>query len=107
MSPGAHPGVTVAADVAGVIADLKHRSGKDIWLFGGGKLFRSCLELGLVDAVDVAVIPVLLGGGIPLLPAPGPRTRLTLRSRRVYEKSGIVALEYDVDRAEASPQGDI
>jgi len=35
-------------------------------------------------------------GGIPLLPAPGPRTRLTLRSRRVYEKSGIVALEYNV-----------
>jgi dihydrofolate reductase len=99
MSPGEHPGVTVATDVAGVIADLKQRSGKDIWLFGGGQLFRSCLELGLVDAVDVAVIPVLLGGGIQLLPAPGPRTSLTLRSRRVYEKSGIVALEYDVDRA--------
>jgi dihydrofolate reductase len=98
MSPGEHPGVTVATDVATVIADLQQRTGKDIWLFGGGQLFRSCLELGLVDAVDVAVIPVLLGGGIPLLPPPAPRTSLTLRNRRVYEQSGIVSLEYDVNR---------
>ena len=96
MTPGGHSGVTVASDVAHVIADLKQRDGKDIWLFGGGQLFRSCLELGLVDAVDVAVIPVLLGGGIPLLPSPAPRTRLTLTNRRVYEKSGIIALEYNV-----------
>ena len=99
MSPGDYPGVTVAPDVGAVIADLKQRSGKDIWLFGGGQLFRSCLELGLVDALDVAVIPVLLGGGIPLLPAPAPRTSLKLTNRRVYEKSGIVALEYDVGGA--------
>jgi dihydrofolate reductase len=99
MAPGDAPGATVASDVAAVIADLKQQSGKDIWLFGGGQLFRSCLELGLVDAVDVAVIPVLLGGGVPLLPAPAPRTSLTLTNHRVYEKSGIVALEYDVVRA--------
>ena len=99
MSPGDHPNVTVATDVATVIADLKQRTGKDIWLFGGGQLFRSCLELGLVDAVDVAVIPVLLGGGVPLLPAPAPRTSLTLTNRRVYEKSGIVSLEYQVVRS--------
>lgn len=99
MSQGEHPGVTVAADVEQVITDLQRRAGKDIWLFGGGQLFRSCLELGLVDAVDIAVIPVLLGGGVPLLPAPAPRTSLTLTNRRVYERSGIVALEYDVGRA--------
>ena len=100
MSPGEQSGVTIASDVAQVIADLKQRDGKDIWLFGGGQLFRSCLELGLVDAVDVAVVPVLLGGGIPLLPSPAPRTRLTLTNRRVYENSGIIALEYNVDRVE-------
>ena len=98
MTAADHPGVTVATDVSKVIADLKRQAGKDIWLFGGGKLFRSCLELGLVDAVDVAVIPVLLGGGIPLLPTPAPRTRLKLTNRRIYEKSGIVSLEYSVDR---------
>ena len=51
---------------------------------------------GLVDGIDVGMIPVLLGGGIPLLPTPNPCTTLALRSHRVYEKSGIVGLEYDV-----------
>jgi dihydrofolate reductase len=75
---------------------LRREPGKDIWLFGGGELFRGLLEMGLVDTVEVAVIPILLGGGIPLLPSPAPRTKLKLTGRRVYEASGIVSLQYDV-----------
>jgi dihydrofolate reductase len=52
------------------VAALRAEPGKDIWLFGGGMLFRSLLDAGLVDLVEVAVIPVLLGGGVPLV-APG------------------------------------
>ena len=51
------------------------KPGKDIALFGGGELFRSLLAAGLVDEVGVSVIPVLLGGGIPLLPSPAARQR--------------------------------
>jgi dihydrofolate reductase len=98
LKPDDHPGVTVARDACALVADLKAERGKDIWLFGGGELFRSLLGAGLVDGVDVGLMPVLLGGGIPLLPPPGERTRLTLRNRRVYEKSGILGLEYDVVR---------
>jgi dihydrofolate reductase len=29
------------------------QGGKDIWLFGGGLLFRSLLKAGLVDTVEV------------------------------------------------------
>jgi len=75
------------------VAALREKPGKDIWLFGGGLLFRSFLDAGLVDTVEVAVIPVLLGGGIPLLPAPAPQTQLKLTGHKVY-KSGIVSLEY-------------
>ena len=64
------PGVIVSDKPAETLASLKALPGKDIWLFGGGSLFRSLLELGLVDAVEVAVIPVLLGGGLSLLPSP-------------------------------------
>ena len=91
-----YPDVTVVNDAEPFVAELKTKPGKDIWLWGGGELFHSLLGAGLVDGVDVAVIPVLLGGGIPLLPTPAPRTTLALRNQRVYEKSGIVALEYDV-----------
>jgi dihydrofolate reductase len=91
-----HPDITVVADASPLIASLKAEPGKDIWLFGGGELFRSLLAAGLVDGVDAAIIPVLLGGGIPLLPSPADRATLKLTNRRVYEKSGIVSLEYDV-----------
>jgi dihydrofolate reductase len=63
-------------------------------LFGGGSLFRVFLEKGFVDTVEVGLIPVLLGGGIPLLPAPAKRESLKLLDLRVYKKSGIVMLTY-------------
>ena len=91
-----YPDVTIVNDAEPFVAELKATPGKDIWLWGGGELFHSLLGAGLVDGVDVAVIPVLLGGGIPLLPTPAQRTTLALRNQRVYEKSGIVGLEYDV-----------
>ena len=36
---------------------LRAEPGKDIWLFGGGLLFRSLLDAGLVDTVEVGVDP--------------------------------------------------
>ncbi len=90
------PKATVSDDPAATVAELKARPGKDIWLFGGGSLFRSLLELGLVDAVEVAIIPVLLGGGLPLLPHPARLTKLRLIRHRIYEKTGTVSLEYAV-----------
>jgi dihydrofolate reductase len=90
------PGVTVSDDPQETVAALKQAPGKDIWLFGGGSLFASLLELGLVDAVEVAVIPVLLGGGVPLLPHAAQSAKLRLTKHRVYEKTGTVALEYAV-----------
>lgn len=77
------------------LASLRAVSSKDIWLFGGGSLFRSLLEAGFVDAVELSVMPVLLGGGIPLLPSPASRKKLDLTGHRIY-KSGIVSLQYAV-----------
>ena len=93
-----HPEVTIVQDARALVKELKARPGKNIWLFGGGELFRSMLDAGLVDGVDVGIIPVLLGKGIPLLPSPAERAKLRLRKQRVYEKSGIIGLEYDVVR---------
>lgn len=92
-----YPGVTVVAEgVEETVTALRAEAGKDIWLFGGGALFRSLLEAGLVDTVEVAIIPVLLGGGIPLLPSPAGQTKLKLTGQKLYSKSGIVLLEYSV-----------
>jgi dihydrofolate reductase len=91
-----HPQVTLVAEkLEETLNSLKAQAGKDIWLFGGGSLFRSLLDLGLVDTVEVAVEPVLLGGGIPLLPPLAKQTKLKLTGHKVY-KTGIVSLQYQV-----------
>ena len=92
-----YPKVTIVPENAKeTVAALRAESGKDIWLFGGGLLFRGLLDAGQVDAVEVAVVPVLLGGGIPLLPPPAERAKLKLTGHKVY-KTGIVSLEYAVE----------
>jgi dihydrofolate reductase len=96
-----YPQITVKSDAAAVVAELRAQPGKDIAIFGGGELFRSLLAVGLVDRVEVALIPVLLGGGIPLLPPPAGRALLKLRQQRVYEKTGTIGLEYDIVRSAA------
>jgi dihydrofolate reductase len=89
-------GVTVSDDPSQTVTELKKQSGKDIWLFGGGVLFRSMLELRLVDRVSVAIIPVLLGGGLRLLPESPRRAELRLIEHQLYGKTGTVSLEYAV-----------
>ena len=97
LDPAKHKKVTVVSKgVEAFVADLKKQPGKDIWLFGGGVLFRSLLEAGLVDRVEVAVIPALLGAGIPLLPGLGGTQRLRLADVRRYEKTGTMLLNYEV-----------
>ena len=90
------PDVTVSSDPRKTVTALKKQKGKEIWLWGGGELFRSVLELGLVDAVEVAVIPILLGAGLPMLPSSSARAKLKLTDRKIFEKTGTVLLTYDV-----------
>ena len=94
LKPTRGKGPVVSDDPAATIAALKAADGKDLWLFGGGELFRSMLALGLVDAIEVAIIPVLLGGGVSIRPAPADLATLRLVNHRVYEKTGTVWLEY-------------
>jgi hypothetical protein len=43
----------------------------------------------------VAIVPILLGAGVPLLPNPANQIKLSLTAHRVY-KTGIVSLEYAI-----------
>jgi dihydrofolate reductase len=89
------PGVRIVNDdPREVVQELKNRPGRDIWLYGGGELFRTLLDAGLVDTVEPAVMPVLIGAGIPLMP-PGASTKLALADQKTLP-SGIVALAYAI-----------
>lgn len=104
LDPAEHPDVRIVrSEAASVVAELKAREGSDIWLYGGGVLFRSLLQARLVDTVEPAVMPVLLGEGRRMLPsAAGPWT-LRLERSRTYERSGMVLLEYRVDYGASDP----
>jgi dihydrofolate reductase len=98
LKPSDYPRITISPDAERTVTELRAKPGKDIALFGGGELFRSLLAARLVDRVEVSLVPVLLGGGIPLLPSPAERATLKLRKQRVYEKTGTIGLEYDILR---------
>lgn len=96
LQPADHPEVAIVAEGQWeVLTNLKTSPGKDIWLFGGGGLFASLAADGLVDTVEVAVIPILLGTGVPLLPGSVSRIKMTLTGHKIY-KTGIVSLEYAI-----------
>jgi len=102
LRPADHPDVTViGGDLERELVQLRSQPGKDIWLFGGGTLFGRLLALGQVDTVEVSVVPVLLGDGLPLLPSQSDRTKLRLTNSKVYKKTGTVRLEYAVERQPA------
>jgi dihydrofolate reductase len=89
-------GVTVVnGTLDATFTALRAETGRDIWLFGGGVLAASLLGAGLIDQVEVAVMPVLLGGGRPLVAVGAPRTRLSL-TRSISSPSGILSLQYEV-----------
>lgn len=95
-SLGPSPNLTILSDLSReYVQSLRAQSGKDVWLMGGGELFHSMLAMHEVDTVEVSIMPVLLGGGVPLLLPPSQRTMLKLSSHRIY-RSGIVSLIYDV-----------
>ncbi len=96
LRPADCPGVTLSNDPGATVRALKEQPGQAIWLFGGGSLFRSLLDLGLVDQIQVGIVPVVLGGGLPFVEHPVKLAKLCLTTHRVYEKTGTVLLDYDV-----------
>jgi dihydrofolate reductase len=92
------PGVTLHAKLNQEwIRALRAEAGKDIWLMGGAELLRALLEMQEVDTIELSVIPILLGNGVSLLPAPAGRTQLRLLEHKAYS-SGRLALVYEVQR---------
>jgi dihydrofolate reductase len=89
-----------AGDLAQLIDTVRAEidPGKDICVFGGGRLVTQLLELGLIDELGVAVVPVVLGDGVPFLGTMASTTQLELIECRPFP-SGIVLLNYRTVRS--------
>ena len=67
--------------------------GKNIWLFGGASLVTGFLNEGLIDELQLAVHPIILGGGKPLFQGIKGRIPFKLKRTKKYS-SGLVQLFY-------------
>ncbi|RRS01261.1 dihydrofolate reductase family protein [Glycomyces terrestris] len=84
--------VIVRGDVVKEVTRLKEEGGKDLVLFGHGRLSHTLLEHGLLDVLRLAVHPLLVGAPLGSF-TENPRTPLELQSSHA-RGSGVVVLTY-------------
>jgi dihydrofolate reductase len=96
LRPGKHGKVTVLGqDALERVAALREEPGKDIWLWGGGEAFGSLAAAGLVDTVELGVIPVMLGNGLRVMAGCDKRVKLVERPSKLAPP-GHRLVTYDV-----------
>ena len=66
------------ADFAAIAAELEGRSCRRVWVEGGGQVIRGMMAAGKLDVLEMAVLPLVLGDGIPLFPEGTPGLGLRL-----------------------------
>jgi dihydrofolate reductase len=89
--------IVLGTDALERVAALREQQGKDIWLWGGGELFGSLADAGLVDTVEVGVAPVLLGSGRKVIEGCSRRVKLVPRPAEL-NLPGFTLLMYDVQK---------
>lgn len=70
----------------------------DLWLVGGGKALAAFLDADLVDDIEVFVMPILLGEGIPLFPPRAAGGEIELIEAEMFRKDGVIRQRYAVRR---------
>jgi len=90
--------VLIKGDIKTQVEKIKNQTGKDIWLFGGASLTTTLMTLKLIDEVQLAVHPILLGGGKPLIRDISERVNLKLIDTKTFS-TGLVSLKYSVMRS--------
>ncbi|UPK95299.1 hypothetical protein LCI18_006234 [Fusarium solani-melongenae] len=100
LKPEDFPDITIlSTNVLEFIRQLKLGTGKDIWLMGGSNLATQCMHAGLIDTVEAALMPVVLGNGIKLMEAIGSTENLPVRLNLLGSEpleSGIIMTRYAV-----------
>jgi len=72
--------------------------GKDVSIGGGANVIQQYLRAGLLDELQVSVVPVLLGGGVRLLDDVGDAPGKLEQTRIMESPSGVTHLRYRVVR---------
>jgi dihydrofolate reductase len=82
----------VRGDVLAEVTRIKEQDGRDLAVFGHGRLARTLLDSGLTDELRLSIHPVLAGAGLPQF-SNGHQRALRLVSAKTFT-SGVVVLSY-------------
>ena len=92
-------GTTYTFVTDGIEVALEHArraaGAKNVGVWGGADIIRQCLRAGLLDEIQIHLIPVLLGGGVRLFDDLDPQG-IELRSRGSIETPAAMHLRFDV-----------
>ena len=85
------------AEIPDAVRALRAAVGDDVWIVGGGQTARACLEAGLLEELEIYVVPRLLGAGVPLLGGAEPAlpVNLTLAESRAFG-NGVLGARWRV-----------
>jgi dihydrofolate reductase len=85
----------VTDGIESALAQARDAAGeKDVFIGGGADIINQYLAAGLVDEIELHVVPILLGGGERLFAGVGPEVKL--EQVRVVEAPGVTHLRYRV-----------
>jgi dihydrofolate reductase len=91
------PLVTYVSDVESAMQQAKQAAGKKDVLVHGARIAQLALAAGVLDELEIHVIPVLLGQGRRLFDHLGPE-HIELEPTRVLEGDGVTHLHYRIRR---------
>ena len=85
----------ITENIIEIIDGLRKGEGKekDIWLVGGGRLVTILLNNDMVDEMIITVVPIVLGGGIPLFPDDPKESRWSIKGNETYS-NGVIQITY-------------
>lgn len=78
--------------VCSLVEELREQPGENIWICGGAQIAQRLVEKDMIDIYHIAVVPVILGGGIRLFDTAEHKIDLALAATKEY--NGIIELTY-------------
>jgi dihydrofolate reductase len=93
------PAVHYVSDLDAAVRDARHAAGdKNVLVHGAGVIAQRALTAGLLDELEIHLVPILMGEGRRLFEHPGVEQRSLERIRVLEGEGGVTHLRYRVER---------
>lgn len=86
-----------SGDLSRIVEDELKPNFRNIWVVGGGAVAGECLRRGLADELRYAILPVVIGDGVPFFGGLDRDVALHLLESKAYA-NGMIELRYAVQR---------